>query len=210
LPVAILARSTLSGNEARVSDEPTAGADGGALGTTAERATLLIAVPSASVAFTLAFNLGAFGTVFFDAIFTAWVIATLVLVGSLVSRLPPQSWWGRFVLFVPSLWFLASWIVDPAAEGGSARVIFALTIFITVVCLPLIAWILISAINPEFLELPNSNKAAIVAAVVLFAASGYFVGARNDIFLDCGDFKVSGNDLPSNCVSVPAAPNPGG
>ena len=44
------------------------------------------------MAFTLAFNLGAFGTVFFDAIFTAWVIATIVLVGSLVSKLPPQTW----------------------------------------------------------------------------------------------------------------------
>ena len=194
----------------RLTDEPAAGADGGALGTTAERATLLIAVPSASVAFTLAFNLGAFGTVFFDAIFTAWVIATIVLVGSLVSKLPPQTWWGRFVLFVPSLWFLASWIIDPGAEDAPAQILFAFTIFITAVCLPFIAWILISAINPEFLELPNSNKAAIVAAVVLFAACGYLVGARNDIFLDCGDFKVSGSDLPANCVSVPEAPNPGG
>lgn len=193
-----------------MSDEPTAGTDGAGLGTTAERATLLIAVPSASVAFTLAFNLGAFGTVFFDAIFTAWVIATIVLVGSLVSKLPPRTWWGRFVLLVPSFWFVASWITDPGAEDAAASIIFGSTLFITVVCLPFIAWILISAINPEFLDLPNPNKAAIIAAVVAFAASGYFVGTRNDIFLDCGDFKVSGNDLPSNCVSVPEAPNPGG
>jgi hypothetical protein len=60
-------------------------------GTSAERATLLIAVPSASLAFTLAFNLGAFDTIFFDAVFTMWVIATIVLFGSMVSKLPPPE-----------------------------------------------------------------------------------------------------------------------
>jgi len=194
----------------RLTDEPAAGAEGGALGTTAERATLLIAVPSASLAFTLAFNLGAFDTIFFDAVFTLWVIATVVLVGSLVSKLPPQSWQGRFVLFVPSIWVLGAFIVDPAAEDTASQAVFFGTIVITIVCLPFIAWILISAINPEFLNLPGSNRLAIIAAVLFFALAGYFVGARNDIFVNCDDFKVSGNDLPSNCLPTEATPNPGG
>lgn len=178
-------------------------------GTSAERATLLIAVPSASVAFTLAFNLGAFDTIFFDAIFTVWVIATIVLVGSLVSKLPPQNWFGRFVLVVPSLWLLAAWIVDPAGKDVASQVVFASTIFITLICLPFIAWILISAINPDFLELAGSNKAAIIVAVLLITAAGYFAGARNDIFLNCEDFKVSGNDLPDNCLATDEVPSPG-
>lgn len=179
-------------------------------GTSAERATLLIAVPSASLAFTLAFNLGAFDTIFFDAVFTMWVVATIVLFGSMVSRLPPQSWLGRFVLFVPSIWMLGAFIVDPAGEDTASQAVYVGTIFITVVCLPFIAWILISAINPEFLDLPGSNKLAIIAAVLFFIAAGYFVGARNDIFVNCDDFKVSGNDLPANCLPTEATPNPGG
>ena len=184
------------------------GSRGSQYGTSAERATLLIAVPSASVAFTVAFNLGAFDTVFFDALFTVWVIATIVLVGSLVSTLPPHSWLGRFVLFVPSLWLLGAFVVDPAGQDTASQVIFGTAIFVTVVCLPFIAWILITAINPDFVELPGSNKAAVIAAVLLFAVSGYLVGARNDIFLTCEDFKVSGNDLPANCLSTTETPNP--
>ena len=42
-------------------------------GTPAERATLLISVASASVAFMLAFNLGAYGEIFFDQIFTVFI-----------------------------------------------------------------------------------------------------------------------------------------
>ena len=38
----------------------------------------------------------------------------------------------------------------------------------------------------------------------LFIIIGFAFGARNDMFLDCEDFKISGNDLPSNCV--PATP----
>lgn len=176
--------------------------------TSAERAALLIAAPSASVAFTLSFNLGAFDAIFFEAIFAVWVVATLVLVASLLSQLPPQHWGGRLILFVPSLWFLAAWFTDPADEDVATNAVYASTIFITVICLPFMAWMVISIINPAFAELPGKNKLAVLGAVFLFASIGYLVGAHNDVFLACDDFKVSGNDLPDNCRSGPETPNP--
>jgi hypothetical protein len=177
-------------------------------GTSADRAALLIAVPSASVAFMLAFNLGAFDTIFFDAVFSVWVVSTLVLVGSLVSRLPPQHLGGRLILFVPSLWFFAAWVTDPADDDTASNVLFASTIFVTVVCLPFIAWMLISIINPEFVDLPGKNKLAVLGAVILFASIGYLVGVRNDVFLTCDEFKLSGNDLPDNCTPLHETPSP--
>lgn len=179
-------------------------------GTTAERATLLITASSASVAFMLAFNLGAFNTIFFDQLLTVWVLATIVLVGSLVSNLPPQNWWGRALLVLPSGWILGAWWAGPTAEDTAGNVVFGVTIAITLVSLPFIVWVMISAINPDFLQLPRSNRITIIVAVLAFVAVGYAMGARNDFFLNCDDFKISGNDLPANCVSTPDTPRPGG
>lgn len=189
-------------------DQPSSPETDVSRGTSADRAALLISVPSASVAFMLAFNLGAFDTIFFEAVFSVWVVSTLVLVGSLVSRLPPQHLGGRLILLVPSLWFLAAWVTDPADEDIASNALFASTIFVTIVCLPFIAWMLISIINPAFGDLPGKNKLAVLGAVILFASIGYLVGARNDVFLTCDEFKLSGNDLPDNCTPDRETPSP--
>ena len=165
-----------------------------------ERATLLITVTAASVAFGIGFNLGAFDTIFFDALLSVWVISTLVLIGSLVTSLPPNTAWRRGVLLLPSGWLIASLVADPSGEDAASRVVIGFTIIVTVICLPLIARILIAAINPEFVDLPRAHRVAVIGAVIAFALIGYALGARNDLFLTCEDFKVSGNDLPANCT----------
>jgi len=166
-----------------------------------ERAALLIAVPSASIAFMLAFNLGAFGEIFFEQILTVWVIATIVLVASFFSKLPPHRWVGRLLLLVLTVWLILAAVADPRQpEDRATKFIFGLTVFVTVVCLPFIGWILVSAINPDFTHLTLPRRIAILAAVVLFAGAGFFIGARNDVFLTCEDFEVSGNFVPTKCV----------
>jgi len=167
-----------------------------------ERATLLILVPSASLGFALAFNLGAFGVVFFDQILTVWVIATIVLVASLVSAIPPNGWWGRIILLLPTFWLLLAFGGPSAAVGIVEDPVAVTAIIISAVCLPFIAWILIAAINPDFLELPNRNRVVVIAAVLAFVVVGWAFGYRNDTFLNCDDFTVSGNDLPQNCVQA--------
>jgi len=39
-----------------------------------------------------------------------------------------------------------------------------------------------------------------VLIVVVIAAIGYGVGEENERFLTCDEFKVSGNDVPADCV----------
>jgi hypothetical protein len=173
-----------------------------------ERAALLITVTAGTVAFTLGFNAGAFGTVFFDVYFTIWITASAVLIGSLISKLPPQFWWGRALLLLPSLWILVAWVSDPAGDEN-AEVLFGLTVAMALICLPFIVWVLASAINPDFVNLPRPDRIAVIVGVLIFALVGYGIGARNDVFLNCDDFKVSGNDLPENCTPGPNTPNPG-
>ena len=170
--------------------------------TPADRATLLVAAGSASVAFMVGFNLGAFRIVFFDQLLTVWVIATIVFVGSIASDLPPSTWPRRVVLLLPSLWLLAAWIDNSTDIGNSERVAFILPLVVTVVALPFVAWILVTAINTDFAELPSRNKMAVIVAVGAFVVIGVALGARNDFLLNCDDFKISGNDLPSNCLKV--------
>lgn len=173
-----------------------------AFGTLVERATLLISAASASVAFMLGFRLGAFGEVFFEQIFTIWVMSTIVFVGSIVSRLPPNRWPERLVLLIPSVWILVAWFNNPLNHSRTDDVLVVLTLIVTFVAVPFAAWNLVAAIRPDFRILPRSNKITVAAAVVAFFVVGFLFGARNDVLLTCDDFKVSGNDLPANCVQV--------
>ena len=170
--------------------------------TASDRATLLITAGSASVAFAVGFNLGAFGVVFFDQLLTVWVIATVILGASIVSNLPPNTWPRRLVLLVPSLWLIAAWIDNSFSFNSDERIVFALTVVVTMFVLPVVAWILITAINTDFAELPGRRKGIVIATVGLFIIIGFAIGARNDMILNCGDFKISGNDIPANCVPV--------
>ncbi len=173
--------------------------------TPSDRATLLITAGSATVAFAVGFNLGAFGVIFFGQLLAIWVIATVVLVGSLVSDLPPDTWPRRLVLLVPSLWIIAAWIDSNYSFNRSERFVFAMTVIVTLIVLPAVAWVLVTVVNTDFAELPGRKKGVVIATVGLFIVIGFAFGARNDMFLDCEDFKISGNDLPVNCV--PATPD---
>ena len=177
------------------------------MSTPSDRATLLITAASATVAFAVGFNFGAFGVVFFGQLLAIWVIATVVLVASLVSDLPPNTWPRKLVLLVPSLWLVAAWIDNTFAFDENEKVVFAFTVAVTLFVLPAVGWVLITAINSDFTELPGRNKGIVLVSVGLFIIIGFAFGARNDFYLTCDDFKISGNDLPANCVEVtPVAP----
>jgi hypothetical protein len=167
-----------------------------------DRATLLVTVASATVAFMLGFNVGAFGVIFFDQLLLVWVIATIVLVASIISDLPPNTWPRRLILLLPSLWLLAAWVDSAQDVPEGDRIVFFLTLGVTAVALPFVAWILVTAINTDFEELPRSNKLLVIAAVGIAIVVGFGVGARNDFILTCEDFKISGNDLPANCIEI--------
>lgn len=148
----------------------------------------------------LGFNYGAFGVIFFEQVFTVWVISTIVFAASIFSRLEPNSWPKRLVLLLPSLWLVISWLSNNTDLERIDDAALVFTIIVTFVALPFVGWILITTINSDFADLDLGHKTAVIAAVGVFLVIGLFLGARNDLVLDCEDFKVSGNDLPTNCV----------
>lgn len=165
-----------------------------------DRATLLIAAGSAAVAFSIGFNYGAFDAVFFGDVFRVWVVATVVFFGSLISRLPPHTWPRRLVLLVPTLWLLASWIDNNLDLANSDKIVTGVTVVVTFIALPFVGWFLITAINTDFANLPRTHKGVVLGTIAAFLVMGAFLGARNDALLTCDDFKISGNDLPANCL----------
>jgi hypothetical protein len=172
-------------------------------GSTIERATLLVVVGSASIAFMVGFNLGAFNVVFFGQLLIVWVIATIVLVASIVSDLPPDTWPRRLILVLPSLWMLARWLENAQPISSGEQIVFALTVVVTVVALPFQAWILVTAINTDFADLPRGNKVVVIVAVAVTFVVGLGLGYRNDTILTCDDFESAGSVLPENCIQVP-------
>jgi hypothetical protein len=167
-----------------------------------DRATLLIAAGASAVAFSIGFNYGAFDAIFFSDVFRVWVVATVVFVGSLISPLPPHTWPRRLVLLVPTLWLLASWIDSNLDVANSDKIVTGVTFVVTFIALPFVGWFLVTAINTDFADLPRTHKGAVLGAIAVFLAVGALLGARNDAILTCEDFKVSGNDLPVNCVTT--------
>ncbi|MDJ0792252.1 MAG: hypothetical protein QNJ71_10185 [Acidimicrobiia bacterium] len=166
-----------------------------------DRAALLIAAGASAVAFGVGFNYGAFDSVFFDQIFTVWVVSTILFGASIVTKLPPRTWPRRLVLLLPTFWLIVAWINNNTEADNAEAILSGVTLAVTFVALPLAGWVLITAINTEFANLPRTHKTAVIATVAVFLVVGFLFGARNDLVLTCDDFKVSGNDLPPNCVS---------
>lgn len=168
-----------------------------------DRATVLIAVTTSSVAFIVAFNFGAFDTVFFNRISTVWVISTVVLVASFVTSVGPKTWTGRLALLLPTLWIALQSLTVTGLVSIDDNVINWFAAAVTGVALPFLAYALVGAVNPAYIDLPQRNKRAIIISVLVFAGIGAVMGVRNDLFLTCEDFEVSGNDQPVNCRKAP-------
>ena len=179
-------------------------------GPASDRAAVLIAAGSSAVAFMVGFNYGAFDTVFFDQVFTVWVVSTILFGASLVTRMPPRTWPRRIVLLLPTLWLIVAWVNNNTEADNAEAILEGVTLAVTLVALPFAGWFVITAINTEFANLPGKHKAAVVGTVALFLVLGFAFGARNDIILTCDDFKVSGNDLPANCVKTTTTTSAGG
>jgi hypothetical protein len=166
-----------------------------------ETRTFVLMVAGASVpVFMLGFNLGAFGTIFFNHYFAVWAVATTTLIASIVLRArwkPPL--WGLAVLALPSVWMLADFFSgDDATSAGLFDAIY----LISLLALPYLVYVVAKLISPDYFQLKGLRlRGGVVVIVLAVFGAGVFVGAQNQRFLTCEDFRLSGNDLPPNCAS---------
>ncbi len=157
----------------------------------------------------IGFNLGAFGTIFFDKLLEIWAISVAALLaGLLVDSRRDQnvlSRADRILLALPSLWLITTML--RFEEGGAVLRLLnqGLGLATAFFSVPHIIRIVMPIAMPEVTAVrgPRQTLNLLVLTVAISVAS-FAIGYRNDLFMTCADFKVSGNDLPTNCRQTDA------
>ena len=171
------------------------------------RTFVLGTVALSTTTWNIAFNLGAYRTVFYRNLFVVWVTVTTIFLVTLLTRKRevPVPWWGKVIMLVPT----AGIILLPLAAGIGQDTLWepaALTVsvFAVLICLPYALYVAVRIINADLLDLPEMRlKVLLVAIVLIVGLIGLWMGANNDLFLTCGDFKIAGDELPANCRPGP-------
>ena len=167
------------------------------------RSSIVISVAAAYFAWDIGFDFGVHGTIFFDKVFLVWSISLALLIIFIIvpkKILPvPRALWVATA--IPTLWVL----VGLANRAAPDEILFrhALTIlgFVAVlVCFPYVAYVIVSAIYPDFTRMNRTApKAGIALVVGIMVLAGYLVGSYHDHFLTCEDFEMSGQHVPADC-----------
>jgi hypothetical protein len=157
----------------------------------------------------VAFNLGAYRTIFYGNIFAVWVTVTAILLVVLLvpERDVPVPWWGKLLMLVPTVGVALVPINSINNEGEVTNwFTIGLGLIAILVCLPYAIYVVVNVINADLLNLPETRlKIYLVMIVLVVGLMGYWAGANNHVFLTCGDFKIAGADMPANCRPGPPA-----
>lgn len=153
----------------------------------------------------IAFNLGAYGAVFYQDVFQVVVVSTVGFALAVVR--PPYEgvalWLTRTALAAPFGWMaLAVILYDSLGTATSDPIYGSAGLLVAVVSVPLVLRLLIDMFARDLITVQDRPMLATgVAVVALIAITGYAVGRNNDAFLTCDDFKVAGSEQPTNCAA---------
>jgi hypothetical protein len=148
----------------------------------------------------IAFDYGAFHTVFFFRLQQIAVVATVLLLCSLTLRRRIHTRpWVTPLLAVPLLWLIFRFLTPYRRPGyHTVDTVLALA---SLASLPVILWIVARLLAPDYFALRDRRlQIAAIAIIAVVTAIGYVVGLYNYRYLTCEDFTVSGNDTPANCA----------
>jgi hypothetical protein len=154
----------------------------------------------------IAFNLGAYGEIFYDDIFRIVVAASILFVVTIANPIYPSPWiWlVRAALAAPMLWLLAAaWVVGSTTEALDRPGFVVWMVLILLVSVPLTLRLLIDMFMPE-LTSAGSRKFlwSIVALIAAVGLIGFVIGRENDRFMTCSDFSIAGSAEPDNCAKT--------
>jgi hypothetical protein len=159
-------------------------------------------IGAALIAWDVAFNLGAFHTLFFGRKHQLAVVLFVVVLGVIVLRRQVHvHWWLLVILATPMIWVLFRLLVPPDGSSSVAGTIDGAFLIAMVMLYPIVFWIVLRLVAPDYFAIPNLRlKIMSVVIVLVLATLGYAIGELNYRFLSCSEFAVSGNDLPVDCV----------
>ncbi|MEL6404917.1 MAG: hypothetical protein AAFR81_11170 [Chloroflexota bacterium] len=170
--------------------------------------TYYIAVIAASLAtWTVAFNFGAYNTVFFRTLFSIWVMCTVIFFATLLlpKHERPLSGGQLAILLIPSLWLLVFLFAPMSTDDNASQIyelITNLLALVTLVTLPVLGYTFLVILQGESLRLPGRMLYAMMAIVLIVALLGYAIGTYHYLFITCQEFTVAGDFAPPNCLQL--------
>lgn len=164
----------------------------------------LAAITLGLLTWPIAFNLGAYGEIFYTNIFQVVVASAILLVIVVVNDAVdgPRRWIVRSALAAPMVWLLAAGYVVGSTSEALDRPVFAVSLgVILAVSVPLTLRLLVDVAMPE-LSLAGSRRMtlSIVALVVVLGVIGFAVGRQHPRFMTCSDFAIAGSAEPEGCA----------
>ncbi|MEM6997345.1 MAG: hypothetical protein AAF413_00370 [Patescibacteria group bacterium] len=167
------------------------------------RKYILAAIVIAVAVWDIAFNFGAFKTIFFDKFFLVWIISIAIILADIaLENKRILKGWSLVAMLSPTVALgLTVWSYYLGdTESLFSFVLFLFSTVLTVLFLPYAAYIILSVTQSDMLKI-NSKRLSwwLVGIAVIIGLLGFVIGHYNRYFLTCESFKVSGNDLPDNC-----------
>ncbi|MFX4292105.1 hypothetical protein [Streptomyces bohaiensis] len=170
------------------------------------RGFFAVTVSAALVGWDLAFTWGAYGTVFYNRTTQLLVLSLVVLLGRWALRQQVREHgWVTFLFALPALWVVFRLLAPVIAPGRAFEVVDGVLTGAMVLSLPLVLWVVARLLAPGYFALPQRRmRVASVVIVAVVSAVGLVVGAWNDHFFTCADFRVAGDYPPPGCAaSIP-------
>ncbi|WP_322779494.1 hypothetical protein [Frankia sp. Cas4] len=171
------------------------------------RSFLVAAITLGLITWRVAFNLGAYNTVFYEDVYAVVVASTIAFGASFLApheaprrvRIPAVS--GRILLAAPAIWtVLALSVTGSLTAAESSPILMALGVIIGATSVPCVLLLLARVVVPSLETLRGRPLAVLIVMTALVAAAGWLTGRHNDRFMTCNDFKVAGQDQPRNCT----------
>ena len=164
----------------------------------------LAAVTLGLLTWPIAFNLGAYGEIFYVNIFQVVVAASILFVITTVNGGygVPWKWLIRIALAAPLFWLLAAAFLTGSTSEAMDQPIFVVSlILILLISVPLTLRLFVDMSMPKLAQTGSRRiTASLVALVAVLGAIGFIVGREHARFLTCYDFSVAGASEPDNCV----------
>lgn len=165
----------------------------------------IAAIATAPPTWTIAFNFGAFHTVFYNHLFTIWAASIAMFLASLVlsSRKNPGipfGWWSILLLILPSIWMVFDILAIDTSSGLVTAVSVILMVAVVFLSVPFIVYFLVMAIVPGVEQISSRKlQLGLVGIILVIGLSGFTAGRNNFLLMTCEDFNVAGDTEPANC-----------
>ena len=150
------------------------------------------------------FEVGAYGELFFDNKFSAWITVTATLIVLAViprkktEHLRVQIW----ILAIPSVWILFRLFVGYSSPGAIVHpVLFVAGAVSFAFCVPYAIYVIVRIANPGLPDLRETRLRVVLAVfAIIFFGIGYGIGLRNDLFQSCQDLRIHSGEVPAHCL----------